>query len=600
MTPFFAPSWRATIAIIPLIMGAICLPAAAQTLKQSLPKPVPKQVSPPRGRQKVTVVGTSPVNGGARPGEPVLLASLKGIVFVGNKRQIRHNPVVPERGWSAKDVPILAHTSIGRLAARFLHQPVSEQSLARLRVDISLLLTSLGHPYSLVYLPPQDITNGVVQVVVEESHLGGIRVSGNRYFSRQSYLDRLPLVLNGTIDQRALNRGLKRINDNPFRAAIAEIGKGKKPLTTDVVIVTHEHFPWRFFAGASDTGTRTTGKNRFETGFTWGNVLGLGHQMTLQWTSDFAVDHSRTVSGNYVFDVPSGDTVTLSGAYSRLNAITPVVLKESGVNWQVSADYNHDLPTLKGRRYHQSLDVGVDYKYSNNNLEYALPPFIIPLSGNPTNIVQARLTYTGSLVDDWGRTSGSLTLTGAPGSLGRYNHTADFQRSRAFSEPRYLYGVLNLFRVTALRGPLKGWDWTVHIMLQRSSTNLLSSEQFVLGGSSTVRGYQEGEVIGDDGQLFSQQLVAPGFSLLRLFGAHRAHARDSLRAFVFEDYGQAWSVHALPGERRYTLHSAGLGMRYNLANHLRADLAYGWQLRHSGVGGSHRHGAFNFSLRFSY
>ena len=43
----------------------------------------------------------------------------------------------------------------------------------------------------------------------------------------------------------------------------------------------------------------------------------------------------------------------------------------------------------------------------------------------------------------------------------------------------------------------------------------------------------------------------------------------------------------------------GIGMRYNLANHVHAEVAYGWQLRPSGVGPSDRHDAVHFSLRVS-
>ena len=68
----------------------------------------------------------------------------------------------------------------------------------------------------------------------------------------------------------------------------------------------------------------------------------------------------------------------LFGAYSKIASVPEGGFNQEGESWQVGANYS--IPLSAGERMTQSMELGFDYKSSDNNLELNLPPFIIPIS----------------------------------------------------------------------------------------------------------------------------------------------------------------------------------------------------------------------------
>lgn len=119
------------------------------------------------------------------------------------------------------------------------------------------------------------------------------------------------------------------------------------------------------------------------------------------------------------------------------------------------------------------------------------------------------------------------------------------------------------------------------------------------GGSGSVRGYEEGEVYGDNGLLLSHELALPALPLLGALGWKSAG--DSLQVFGFQDFVILSSAERLAGERRYTdLHSVGVGFRYNVRQNLPANFAYGWQLRDSRMSRSGDNSRAHLSVQASF
>ena len=114
-----------------------------------------------------------------------------------------------------------------------------------------------------------------------------------------------------------------------------------------------------------------------------------------------------------------------------------------------------------------------------------------------------------------------------------------------------------------------------------------------------MRGYEEGEVYGDNGLLLSHELALPAFPVLGALGWQAVG--DSLQVFGFQDFALLWSADRLAGERRYTdLHSVGVGCRYNVRQNLSLNFAYGWQLRDSHVSRSGDNSRAHLSLQASF
>jgi hemolysin activation/secretion protein len=113
---------------------------------------------------------------------------------------------------------------------------------------------------------------------------------------------------------------------------------------------------------------------------------------------------------------------------------------------------------------------------------------------------------------------------------------------------------------------------------QVSSSTLIASEDFGAGGNSTVRGYDERTVTGDDGWLVQNELRTPELVLGNLTG--KENAKDWIQGLVFCDYGGVIQLNQTTGQSPHDqLLSVGAGLRYQMADNLHFRLDYGYQLK---------------------
>lgn len=561
-------------------------PLHAQNLDQVMPAPVPQLVEPaepetaPASPESLAaeILDDEEVLIWAAPGEEVILPKLKGVRVVGTPAAVdpsalsESEPLVSEVGSSELRENILLLLSL------YLDEPASMESIERMVQALRLLLAQSGYPFSIVYVPQQDITDGFLHLVVVESRLGQISVQGSTHFSDTSYISRIPLSPGQRLDTRALGTGLDRINSNPFRDATARFAQGAEPGTADLILTTRDRLPVRLFAGYNNTGSKSTSEDRVLAGIDWGNVFGTAYLASVQWTSDPAAEHSRAISGNLISDLPGGNTLTTFGAYSEIEGKTGPEFDQQGGSWQ--AGINLDLPRPSSNpSLSRRWILGLDFKSSDNNLDFLQPPFVVPIIDNVTHIVQARAAYRVSRTDPWGSTAYGTKLTFSPGGLTSRNNDSSFEGSRAGAEATYVYGTLDGFRLTRLP---RGWTWTVRAEGQLASTNLLGSEGLSGGGLHSVRGYHEGEAIGDNGIVLRQELRAP--PLRPAASVFSAQTPDSLTLYAFQDAAYLRNTDPLEGERASELASIGLGLEYQFGSNLTLLLAYGHQLTESGSG----------------
>jgi len=529
---------------------------------------------------------------GALPDEFVILSELKGVVLVPDASRVKSGPFRAQPGFDISQVPILPADTAGALAAGFVGQPVSHASLQRISSALRLTLMQLGYPFGSAYLPPQDITEGWVQVVVHVSRAAAeTKVEGAKYFSTGHYRSAIRQRPGEPINLDDLKSDIDWLNRNPFRQVTTVTQPGPQVGSTELRLRVNERFPLRLSAGYSNTGSLVSDEDRVFAGVTWGNAFGRGDQLGYQYSASPDAKTSVTHSANYSADLPWRHTLRVFGAYSELVGRVAVPLSLEGRNAQLGLRYEIPLRPLRPK-ITQALAFGFDFKASDNNLLFAA----FPITDNVTHVAQFSATYTLGFTDRLGQTEVSTHLVASPGGLTDRNRTRAFGVSRALSRPDYVYGQLSARRQVRLP---RGFAWSVRGQFQLSNANLLGSEQMAGGGSASVRGYEEGEAYGDHGLLLSHELALPTQSLARLFRATRGS--DSLQLFAFQDYVALRSHERLPGERRITeLHSLGAGLRYQLGPNLSVDVTHGWQLRESSVSRSGDRARTHVSLQAGF
>jgi hemolysin activation/secretion protein len=489
-----------------------------------------------------------------------------------------------ETGITFEGLPILDVPAIRNSLAEFLGKPLTFGSLSAISRVIIAYYRAHGRPFVDVAFPEQDINSGVVQTVVTEFRVGQIKIQNNKWFSTNLLRREVTLQPGDAIETPQLQADLDRLNDNPFRTVAVVAQKSDTPGDTDLVFNVTDRFPVRFYGGYDNTGTPVLGHDRWNLGFNWGNVLGLDQQVGYQLTTSDNFWHKRAdIPGqsdaptftahslNYSIPVFAEDHILLFGTYEvavpRLGPTIGVV----GVSGQASFRYSMRLPSLSFLTH--ELQIGYDFKTSNNNLEFGGQE----VSNVTSEIDQFPLIYNATAKDAFGGTTIANQAFFSPGNLTAQNKDAFFQAqaNNPFATARYVYDNLSITRVTHL--PYDA-SWIMRVIGQESDHNLLPSEQLGAGGFDSVRGYDERAANGSLGLLLREELRTPPFSLMRVFSLSGA---DQTQLLTFWDYGSVRDKQIVPGATITTeLQSVGVGMRYSIPRYFDMRLDYGWQLRH--------------------
>jgi hemolysin activation/secretion protein len=520
----------------------------------------------------------------------VLVGQLKGIVLVADPRQVKASGVTPGHAIDAGPITLAHNPDFDSAVQPYLDQPVTMASLAQLTRSIVAYFRNHDRPVVNVFVPEQSITSGYVQIVVLISRVEKVDAIGAHWFSNSYLRHQVRLRPGDEISSHQLMSDLDWINRNPFLQSNILMAPGDAPGTTDLLLRTQDRFPLRVYVGYENSGNEFTGENRLLTGFNYGNLFGVGQQLSYQFTSGLDVNKFTAHSGTYVIPLPWRNQLTFFGSYANSFANLGPGLSSGGVNWQVSGRYEVPLPATE--HFKESLTAGFDFKRSNNDLIFN----VATVSNVFTDVDQFVLGYDASYLDDHGSTSFTATGFWSPGGLTNNDDDADYMATRAGSRSNYAYGQLTLNRVTQLP---YNFSWTVRGLVQESDANLLPSEQLGLGGYETVRGYEEREANGDDGFLASTEVATPPVSLAHIFGIQAI--KDQLQFFGFVDYGGTSLHQVTPADVNPSsnLLGVGPGFRYAINPYLSVRFDYGFQMINTGFD-PHQHSRADFGILVSY
>ena len=516
-----------------------------------------------------------------------LVRSLKGIVIVGKPGQV-HRRGRRADGVVVKDSALIVPGGVIAAAEEHLGEALSLKSLGDMTREIVLAYRDADLPIVNVVAPEQDVTNGVLQLIVVLGHLGETRVEGASYFPVSTYHSYFTGLTREVINGGRVLDDLRYMNRNPFRRVDAIYSPGKAFGETDITLKTHELRPLTFYAGINNEGSGVIGDYRLFAGVMASDFMGLDEVLGYQYTTtpEFEDIHAHVWTAQ--FPMPNHSELQFVGAYVTSHSSPDANIDTNGESGQLAAYYMTQLPRFAGIA--QDVKAGIEFKSSNNDLEFGGTT----VSDTTTEIYQAVFGYSAEKWSSLGRTRFDATAYYAPGGISSHNDKAVFEKVRAGAEANYGYLTLGLDHRADFAGD---WRLLTSIHGQLSSTNLLSSEKMILGGVGSVRGFEPNIGSADQGILANVTLYSPGISILGTVAYPDLLApvyngdgemvyessRDQLRLFGFFDYGQGSQKFAADGEQNIKMASLGLGLTYEIGRFWSAELAYGWQLLDEGI-----------------
>lgn len=511
------------------------------------------------------------------------IAMIKGINIVGSLKEFNPDGVPLKPGVNVGNDPLLKTEEFSKLVGAFISKPLDEARMRELQKQIVIYFRNHDRPLVDVLYPEQDVSNGMLQVILIEGRLKAVVVEdakGRPYtngWSGAKFLrDSIHLKTNDLISEKQVLKDVDWLNRNSFRhvSPVYEPDKQEYGLSS-VVLRTEEERQWSADVAYDDSGSQITSNDRLTAGFTWGKAFGLSdNQFRYAFTADPSAELLRVHAFNYYAPLPWQHGLRISGYYLDVKGNSGPSITVKGAAYQASMRYEIPLPRIS--RYQHDLAFGLDFKSSQNNLFFNQASIL----NTPTEIFQVAGSYSALLPDAWGRTSFGMQGYYSPGGVTSQDNDAAYNFSTPNAKSEYLYARANLERTTMLPAD---FSWVVRAMGQVASGNLLPSEQFGLGGFATVRGYEERQGNGDNGYFLSQELRTPPLSIFHLAGQDFS-IHDQLVFLGFWDYGEVDTLH---GGGHTPFSSMGAGLRYDISRHLSLRFDYGWQLLNAGVNSSH-------------
>ena len=108
----------------------------------------------------------------------------------------------------------------------------------------------------------------------------------------------------------------------------------------------------------------------------------------------------------------------------------------------------------------------------------------------------------------------------------------------------------------------KDWSVKLHADGQWANGPLISNEQFAMGGTAGVRGYQDGEAYGDTGWRISIEPRTPQLNI-GMAGNEGDEVPCYVRGSVFMDYGAIYDVGNVPAGFAQRAEYWGTGFWHN-------------------------------------
>ena len=365
-----------------------------------------------------------------------------------------------------------------------------------------------------------------------------------------------------------IEQGVQQIQRLRRYQAELRILPGQSPDASLVDIHLAEAKPWWFQFSGDNLGSRATGRNRARAVVSLENTLGFLESIGLTYLKSRESD--ATIAS---MAIPSGyNTWSASYAVSHFTQSLPADLQENGGSRTGTLAWNRVLHLSAAGR--DAADVSLTRTNSQREIEGA--------SLTPERLTVIRASISRLRQGDGWRAWGEFGLSRGVSWFGANDDSSTVDSA----DPHARFTKFEVHAGLSFKPKGDIGQYLGQIDAQTSRTGLYGSEQFRLGGMTTVRGYDEGAFSGDRGVLLRNEWH---------FSPKAIHALGGQVAPLgFIDHGVARVVNG--SNTRLT--GAGAGLRFS-GKHWASDIFAARPLHHSSTIDAHGwqvHATFRIDL----
>ncbi len=456
---------------------------------------------------------------------------------------------------------LLAEPLLQAEVASFIGQTLDYNGLSQVTGKISQLYQKNGW-LAKVFLPQQDIQNGLVTIEINEAKLGEVRTNADTTtrLNPDVATNMLAKVQQkGTpLSSSALERAMLLINDIPGFSAKAVLSAGAQTGETDITLNLADKPIFGASIWADNYGSKLLGKARLNGQVSFNNLTGWGDQLNVQALVSRGLQY---LHGD--IDVPvgySGTRFNLGGSVSNYEVVSGPAssLEPNGEAYSLRAGLNH--PIIRSRYSNLGLHASAESFNSQDEVlglevsDKQYQAFTAGLKGDHSDSFGLGGTFWGGI----SLTTGDLDL----------QNRDDLAADKLSAQTDGSYNKINFYLG---RQQILGEKLTAKALFsgQLADTNLGGFEKFTLGGPAGLSGFTVGEASADRGWMINLEgryAVTPQFSASLL--------ADAGGVCQFKNTWAGWNAGNPKLENCYQLASAGFGLGY-VNQYLDAKLSYG-------------------------
>jgi hemolysin activation/secretion protein len=426
-----------------------------------------------------------------------------------------------------------------RLVKPFIGRQIDATELAVIGATVRRAYEERGFGMAGVGFPPQDLTQGVLQIAIVEPQVERVSVEGAAKppvsaARTTAVLERSGVRAGQPLDLQALDRAMFTLNDWPGVAAKATLLPTGDEGKYKVSVQTERRRAWDASIDADNHGASASGRYRLGTLLRWNNPAGIGDNLDLRL---MASSGAGTTVGRLGYEAPFGATPWRAGiGLSRVGYELSEDFAGATGNANV-VDASLSYPLLRSRDRNLVTRFGVQDKKLKDDIAGVVT--------SEKTIRAAEISLAFELRDALGGggfSGGSLALQFGKLSYGGGGPPTPFAPHGNFTK-------LSL-QASRLQALTRGFSLFVGVAGQGTDKPLDNAERFTLGGDKGVRAYPVAEGSSDQGAIVNTEL------------RWWLDTRWSTYCFYDWGHGRDKTEDALTGDSRRTLHGYGLGVQF--------------------------------------
>lgn len=377
-----------------------------------------------------------------------------------------------------------------RFAMRCLGVSEIEQILAAVTKDY----IDRGFVTTRAYLPAQDLGSGTLNILVIEGKLEAIELDPGAK-ERINPFNVFPAP-GGLLNLRDFEQGIDQVNKLSSNNAQLDIQPGSEVGASRVLIRNTPRFPLHLGLSSDNEGSAGTGRSQVGANLSADGLLHLNELMLFTHRRSTPIDSERksSESSSFTFIVPLGySTLTYSGSRS---SFLSTLVAPSGLDLAFRGKSDADAWTLDHLVYRdQSTRFGLSATLTKKDTKNYLAGEFLGVSSRALTVLDLGANvstglFGGAVNLDLGYAKG-LNWAGA---LRDADYLPDEAPRAQFGKWKLGLGWQRPFQLGTLPAA-----WSTQITAQHADDTLYGSEQMLIGGLYSVRGFVDHTLSGDHG-----------------------------------------------------------------------------------------------------